>query len=87
MQDIVLKFSPAVKIRVEEYFDESYIKFTSDGSMIVSVNYPEDDWVYATILSFGEYVEVLQPEHMREAVLEKAKKICTVYKHDITVSQ
>ena len=87
MVDLVLKFSPAVRIRVEEYFDESSVKLTSDGSMIVSVNFPEDDWVYATILSFGENVEVLQPENMREAVLEKAKKICTVYKHDITVSQ
>ena len=84
--NIVLKFSPEVRIRVEEYFEESTVKFTSDGSMIVSVLYPEDEWVFSTILSFGEHVEVLQPEHIREKVREKAKKICAVYKHDIMVS-
>ena len=54
--------------------------------MIVSVSYPEDEWVYSTILSFGEQVEVLQPKHLRQIIREKAEKICSVYKHDITVS-
>lgn len=85
--NIVLKFSPEVRIRVEEYFEESTVKFTSDGSMIVSVLYPEDEWVYSTILGFGEHVEVLQPEHIRQNILKKAKNICAVYKHDITVSR
>lgn len=85
--NLVLKFSSEVRIRVEEYFEESVVKFTSDGSMIVSVSYPEDEWVYSTILSFGEHVEVLQPEHIRKLIRTKAEKICSVYKHDIMLSQ
>jgi len=85
--NLVLKFSPEVRTRVEEYFEEGVVKFTSDGSMIVSVLYPEDEWIYSTILNFGEYVEVLQPEHIRQNIIQKAKNICAVYKHDITVSQ
>lgn len=84
--NIVLKFSPKVKNRVEEFFEESVVKYTSDGSLIVSVLYPEDEWVYSTILGFGEDVEVLQPEHVRDNILQKAKKMCSIYKHDILVS-
>jgi predicted DNA-binding transcriptional regulator YafY len=71
---IKLKFSPEVKIRVEEYFDESVVECLKDGSLIVSVCYPEDEWVYSTILSFGEFVEVLEPVHIRKIIHEKAKK-------------
>jgi predicted DNA-binding transcriptional regulator YafY len=85
--NLVLKFSPQVRTRVEEYFEESEVKFTSDGSMIVSLTYPEDEWVYSTILSFGEFVEVLRPEHVRILIADKAKKMCDVYKHDIMLSQ
>jgi predicted DNA-binding transcriptional regulator YafY len=85
--DLVLKFSPEVKIRVEEYFEESVVKYTSDGSMIVSVSFPEDEWIYSTVLSFGEFVEVVSPQRIREIVHEKAKKICAVYKADTLLSQ
>lgn len=85
--DLVLKFSPEVRIRVEEYFEEGVVKYTSDGSMIVSISFPEDEWVYSTILSFGEYVEVISPPHIRKIVSEKADKISSIYKADTLLSQ
>lgn len=78
--DLILKFSPEVRIRVEEYFEEGVVKYTSDGSMIVSISFPEDEWVYSTILSFGEYVEVISPSRIRELIREKAEKIFSIYK-------
>ncbi|MCB0753177.1 MAG: WYL domain-containing protein, partial [Ignavibacteriae bacterium] len=48
---------------------------------------PDDEWIYSIILSFGEYVEVLEPEHIRSIIKEKAEKIFSNYKHDIMVSQ
>jgi predicted DNA-binding transcriptional regulator YafY len=50
-----------------------------DGSFIVTVTWPEDDWVYGTILSYGEYIEVLEPEHIREIIKEKSKIIFEKY--------
>jgi predicted DNA-binding transcriptional regulator YafY len=85
--DLVLKFSPEVKIRVEEYFEESVVKYTSDGGMIVSVSFPEDEWVYSTILSFGEHVEIISPPYIRGIVRAKAEKICSIYKADTLLSQ
>jgi len=52
---------------------------TEDGNYIVSLCWPEDNWIYGTILSFGEYIEVLEPEHIREIIRDKAKKIYEQY--------
>ncbi|MCL2391802.1 MAG: YafY family transcriptional regulator [Oscillospiraceae bacterium] len=46
-----------------------------DGSYIISICWPEDNWIYGTILSFGEHIEVLEPQHVREIIQKKARKI------------
>ena len=50
-----------------------------DGSYVVSICWPEDNWVYGMILSFGEHIEVLAPQHIRNIIQEKAKKIYKQY--------
>ena len=83
---IILKFSPDVRVRVEDYFEEEEIEYKKDGEMIVKISYPEDQWVYSFILSFGENVEVIKPEHIRNIIQEKAKKIIKNYNPDIMLS-
>lgn len=78
-QHIVMKFNPTVRNRVEEYFDESSITYDEAGNLIVSVNYPEDEWVYSMILSYGSEVEVIKPKHIREIIMERALKISNIY--------
>lgn len=80
---IVLKFAPRVRVRVEDLFDADLIKYEEDGSLRVSVDYPEDDWVYGLILSYGESVEVLEPPHLREVIQEKALKIHHIYESTV----
>ena len=84
--DLVLKFSPEAKIKVEESFDESSITLLDDGYLEVRISLPEDEWLYSMILGFGEYVEVLQPGYIRKKIIERAEKIFSVYKHDIMES-
>ena len=38
-----------------------------------------DDWVNGFILSFGEYAEVLEPEHVKNIIKQKAQKISEKY--------
>jgi predicted DNA-binding transcriptional regulator YafY len=61
--------------RVLDEFAQDVEEQQPDGSFIVKVSWPEDEWVYGTILSFGEYIEVLESPHIREIVCEKARKI------------
>lgn len=49
----------------------------------MTVSYPEDDWVYGFLLSFGDQVEVLSPPGVREELLRRAGAILARYeKHD-----
>jgi len=74
-----LKISPEMTYRVYDEFDESTAEKQPDGSFVVEITWPEDDWVYGTILSYGEYIEVLEPEHIRKIIKEKSQKTAKKY--------
>ena len=65
--------------RVLDEFASLVDEERADGSYIISVCWPEDHWIYNTILSFGEYIEVLEPPHIRDIIRDKARKICEKY--------
>ncbi|MCL2427350.1 MAG: YafY family transcriptional regulator [Oscillospiraceae bacterium] len=75
-----LRIKPEMAHRVLDEFASVVEEQEADGSYIVSFCWPEDNWVYGTIFSFGEYAEVLEPEHIREIIREKAKNIYEIYK-------
>jgi len=87
MTDLVLRFLPEARVKVFDYYDEEQITLQDNGEMIVKVSFPEDEWIYSMILSYGELAEVLEPEHIRKKILEKAKKITAHYNPDTMVSQ
>jgi predicted DNA-binding transcriptional regulator YafY len=35
----------------------------------------EDSWVYSMLLSFGSSVQVIEPIHVKETLLQEIKKI------------
>lgn len=76
-----LKFHPEVVYRVYDDFDDAMIEKKEDDSCELSVTFPMDEWVYGFILSFGEHVEVLEPEHIRLTILSKLKKALENYQN------
>jgi len=74
-----LKIEPEMTYRVYDEFDEDNVEKQPDGSFIVTVTWPEDDWVYGTILSYGEYIEVIEPEHIKEIIKNKMLKSVKKY--------
>jgi predicted DNA-binding transcriptional regulator YafY len=72
---LVLKIAPEMTYRVYDEFDDNSIEKQPDGSFIVSIECPEDDWAIGFILSFAEYIEVLEPERIRKIIKEKLLKI------------
>ncbi|MBD3419623.1 MAG: WYL domain-containing protein [Chitinivibrionales bacterium] len=77
--DIVLKFGPAARHKVEDWFHDDTLEFAEDGSCTVTFPVPEDDWIYSMILSYGADVEVLSPTRIRETVRNKAEAIAQKY--------
>jgi predicted DNA-binding transcriptional regulator YafY len=77
--ELELRFAPRARVRVEDYFLPAQIRRGKDGGTLVRVSYPEDEWVYGFILSFGDDVEVLAPRRIRELIREKAARICSLH--------
>lgn len=76
---VKLRIDASQAYRVYDDFDESQVEKCSDDSFIVTSTYPEDQWVYGNILSFGHYAEVLEPDYLREVIKERLKKSLDKY--------
>lgn len=70
----VMEVSREMAYRVYDEFEESNIEIMENGNFRISAQYPENDWVYGYILSFGEYAKVLYPEALKNIVREKLNK-------------
>ncbi|MEC2345587.1 YafY family protein [Paenibacillus barengoltzii] len=77
--ELALLFPPHMAYRVFDEFEWPRIHKREDGDYLVTASYPEDDWVYGYLLSFGENVTVLSPPHIRNILRNKAKKIAELY--------
>lgn len=79
MVTLKLKFYPEVLYRLYDDFEHETIIKNNDGSYSLTVTFPEDEWVYGYIMSFGCYVEVLEPEHIRKIVKDRMRKALEFY--------
>lgn len=74
-----LHLDKAAAYRVYDEFDEEHIIKNGDGSFEVTAFYPESDWVYGYILSFGSAARVIEPEHIRNIIIERLKETLGQY--------
>ena len=79
MVHCVLQFTENALYRLYDDYDDDMIHKNGDGTYMVELDFPEDDWVYGYILSFGTYVKVLAPEHLRQIIKEKSAMIAEFY--------
>ena len=74
-----LRIDPQMAYRVFDVFYEGMVEKHPDGRFTVTVTWPEDNWLYSFLLSFGKYIEVLEPEHIRDIIRDHAEKIIEKY--------
>jgi len=74
-----LRFQPQDLYRVYDDYNEERIICNPDGTYDVTVTFPEDEWVYGYIMSFGSYVEVLELQYIRDIVRERMQKALKFY--------
>lgn len=74
-----LHFSEKIAYKVYDEFQEKDIKKLEDGTLEVSFRYQLSEWTFLYLLSFGEYVEIIEPVEARKIIKEKAKKILSMY--------
>jgi len=76
---IKLRIEQEMKCRFIEDFEEDEIDEQPNGGCIITLPWREGDWVHGFVLSYAEHVEVLEPEHFREAIKNRVKKIYKKY--------
>lgn len=69
-----LEIKKEMAYRVYDEFENTEITKKEDGNFIVKVEYPENEWVYGYILSFGEYAKVISPNRAQNIIKDKLQK-------------
>lgn len=70
---LVLKIDGTQAYRIYDEFNDNQYTKEPDGSFIVTVHYPEDEWVYGYVMSYGHYAEVVSPQHIRDIIRERLR--------------
>lgn len=65
--------------RVYDEFDHEQITVNDDNTFTVSASYPQGEWVYSYILSFGPDAIVLEPEYVKNIIKAKLNKMINKY--------
>lgn len=78
--EIKLRFPKEMAYRVYDEFDQTEITAQENGDLLVSARMPEDGWLIGYLLSFGVYVEIIEPAYLRKNLSEEAKKIYEKHK-------
>ena len=72
---ITLRFHEKVAYRVYDEFDVNQIRLETDGSLLVTAYMPEDEWLIGYLLTFGVWVEIIEPVYLKKILAERAKEI------------
>lgn len=74
-----LVFSADVAYRVYDEFDTKNVQKNKDGSFTVTIELPNDSWLYGFLLSFGTAVRVVEPKHVQDCLLAQIEAIQFFY--------
>lgn len=67
---VKLKFSPKAAFRVYDEFTDDVSK-DNQGNLYVNIDLPDNETLFSYILSFGDNVEILEPDRLRNRMEEK----------------
>ncbi len=74
-----MKFAPEIAYRLYDDFQENQVTICEDGSFLVTCQYDLTDWTFNYLLSFGKYVEIIEPKIARTMLKERALEIVKQY--------
>lgn len=80
LEKIRLSIEPSQAYRVYDEFEETQITILPDGHFIAEIYYPEDEWLYGYLLSFGPYAKVLEPKRIKQEIGQRLKEATEQYK-------
>ncbi len=76
---IKLKIDSSQEYRVKDDFLEQDISYDNERNLIVTLNVPENEWLYGYILSYGSFATVIEPEYIVENIKKRLQKNLSNY--------
>lgn len=75
-----LNFSHKMAHRIFDDFASEYITFNDDKSFTVNIDLSNTEWTIHYLLSFGKYLEIIEPIYFRDIIKTRLKEIINIYK-------
>ena len=79
MLQMTLKFAPSRAYRVYDEVPAEQVDTQPDGSCLVRAVLPDDEWTMGYLLSFGEFVQILEPAAHRRRMAGLLKRMGGLY--------
>lgn len=80
MKKVKLKFNKSLGSVVFDEFNKDEILLDQAGNYIVETNVSDNYWLISFILSFGNQIEIIEPNELKEKLLDEIEKIKKLYK-------
>ncbi|MEK4750162.1 YafY family protein [Niallia sp. FSL W8-0177] len=77
--DLVLKISSRASYRIYDEFEEKDISKEKDGYHIISTSHIKGEWLYSYLLSYGNYLEVIEPTDIRKEIKRRIQQMINQY--------
>lgn len=77
--EVQAKIAPELSFRIYDEFASAHRQLMPDGSFLVQITMPEDEWLYHYLMTFGPGLEVLGPERIRTEMKQRLKKALANY--------
>ncbi|MTI46291.1 MAG: YafY family transcriptional regulator [Firmicutes bacterium] len=78
--ELKLRFNRSIIYRLYDHFEETDLVKNDDGTYQLEVCYPEGEWIYSFLQSFGDSVEVISPQYVREELIYRLEQNLKKYK-------
>lgn len=79
MTTVILKIAPEMKAKAEDVFKKEDISILDTGDLLVTASFPEKEWLFSLLFSFGEHLEVLEPKELRQSFVSKLNLMTKKY--------
>ncbi|WBL29320.1 helix-turn-helix transcriptional regulator [Bacillus safensis] len=64
---LTLRLTEASVGKVKEWVDENELIICSDGTYLAALTVPQDDWLHSFLFHLGPDVDIVSPQHIKEA--------------------
>ncbi len=80
--EIILEIDKKLQGRLPDYFEPSNCNILED-KIIVTIDFPIDEWVYSLLMGLVPYVKIIKPNYLRKEFTHRLKKALDLNNYDI----